>query len=80
MHLTLAYHWLDPEGVEHAPDETIEVEDDVLARQLLREGKARDAITEPADDADMVDDPPADPPKPATKPRGGRKPKTTPED
>jgi hypothetical protein len=50
--VTLAYPYTDGDGTTHEPDTTLEL-DDVQAKRLVQDGKAR-----PADEPAQVDPPP----------------------
>lgn len=43
MRVTLSYSWTDPDGTVHPGGETLDVSD-LTGRQLLRDGKAREAV------------------------------------
>lgn len=46
--ITLAYPYTDGDGTTHEPDTTLEL-DDVTARRLVQDGKARPVEFDPAD-------------------------------
>lgn len=54
--ITLAYPWTDGDGTRHEPDTTLEL-DDLTAKQLVQDGKARPVAPAAFDPAEHnVDD------------------------